>query len=168
MAFLIDAMDTRIADIQGFHSLLGQAPFGILPVFATKKRPMHLSGYSIALPPGESIAALKDPHSAYVEALRALRTTLLSTAGRASAAGRPGYQLDRRGGKEHAQRKSCRGARPAGQTRSAGRLRPAPAQSACAFRCFHRGWPELGAGRQAGPRSDLPALVRVDQARVWM
>jgi len=81
MAFLIDAMDTRIGDIQSFHSLLGQAPFGILPSFVTKKRPMHLSGYSVALPPGESIAALKDPHSAYVESLRALRTTLLSTRG---------------------------------------------------------------------------------------
>ncbi len=81
MAFLIDATDTRIADIQGFQSLLGQSPFGILPVFTTKKRPMHLSGYSVALPPGDSIAALKDPHSAYVEALRALRTTLLSTRG---------------------------------------------------------------------------------------
>ncbi len=81
IAFLVDATDTRIGDIHGFHSLLGESPFGILPVFATKKRPMHLSGYSVALPPGESIAALKDPHSAYVEALRALRTTLLSTRG---------------------------------------------------------------------------------------
>jgi len=81
MAFLVDAMDTKIGDIQSFHSLLGQAPFGILPTFVTKRRPMHLSGYSMALPPGESIAALKDPHSAYVESLRALRTTLLSTRG---------------------------------------------------------------------------------------
>lgn len=81
VAFVVDAMDTRIGDIHGFHSLLGQAPFGILPTFAVKRRPMHLSGYSVALPPGESIAALKDPHSAYVESLRALRTTLLSTRG---------------------------------------------------------------------------------------
>ncbi len=81
VAFLVDGMDTRIGDIHNFHSLLGQAPFGILPAFAVKKRPMHLSGYSLALPPGESIAALKDPHSAYVESLRALRTTLLSTRG---------------------------------------------------------------------------------------
>jgi polysaccharide biosynthesis transport protein len=80
-AFIVDAMDTRVGDIYSFHSALGQSPFGILPVFATKKRPMHLSGYTIALPPGESIAALKDPHSAYVEALRALRTSLLSTRG---------------------------------------------------------------------------------------
>jgi succinoglycan biosynthesis transport protein ExoP len=79
MAFLVDATDTRIGDIHSFHSLLGQSPFGILPAFVVKKRPMHLSGYSVALPPGESIAALKDPHSAYVESLRALRTTLLST-----------------------------------------------------------------------------------------
>jgi polysaccharide biosynthesis transport protein len=81
VAFLVDAMDTRIGDIQSFHSLLGQSPFGILPAFAVKRRPMHLSGYSVALPPGESIAALKDPHSGYVESLRALRTTLLSTRG---------------------------------------------------------------------------------------
>ncbi len=81
MAFLVEAMDTRIGDIQGFHSLLGEAPFGVLPAFATKKQPMRLSGYSLALPPGESVAALKDPHSAYVEALRALRTALLSTRG---------------------------------------------------------------------------------------
>jgi polysaccharide biosynthesis transport protein len=81
MAFLIDAMDTRIGDIHSFHNLLGHSPFGILPAFTTTKRPLHFSGYSVALPPGESIAALKHPHSAYVEALRALRTTLLSTRG---------------------------------------------------------------------------------------
>jgi len=81
MAFVVEAMDTRIGDIQSFHSQLGQSPFGILPAFVSKRRPMHLSGYSVALPPGESIAALKDPHSAYVESLRALRTTLLSTRG---------------------------------------------------------------------------------------
>jgi capsular exopolysaccharide synthesis family protein len=81
MAFLVNAMDTRIADIRGLEALMGHAPFGILPAFAVKKTSWRLSGHSLALPAGESIAAIRDPHSAYVEALRALRTGLLSAKG---------------------------------------------------------------------------------------
>ncbi len=81
MAFIIDSMDTKIADIRGLEELMGHAPYGILPSFATKKKGLRLSGHSFALPAGESVAALKEPHSAYVEALRALRTALLSTRG---------------------------------------------------------------------------------------
>jgi capsular exopolysaccharide synthesis family protein len=81
MAFLVNAMDTRIADIRGLEALMGHAPFGVLPAFAVKKTSWRLSGHSLALPAGESIAAIRDPHSAYVEALRALRTGLLSAKG---------------------------------------------------------------------------------------
>src|SRR5271168_230927 len=81
MAFVVDAMDTKIADIRGLEALIGHAPFGILPSYATQKRGLRLSGHSFAWPVAESITALKEPHSAYVEALRALRTTLLSTTG---------------------------------------------------------------------------------------
>ncbi|AXC10908.1 Tyrosine-protein kinase Wzc [Acidisarcina polymorpha] len=81
MAVVVDLMDSKIADIHGLESLMGEAPFGILPSFAAKKKGLRLSGHSFALPGREAIAALKDPHSAYVEALRALRTTLLSTRG---------------------------------------------------------------------------------------
>jgi len=81
MAFVIEAMDTRIADIQGLEALMGQAPFGVLPSYTTKKKSWRLSGYSFALPAAESVAALKEPHSAYVESLRVLRTALLSTKG---------------------------------------------------------------------------------------
>jgi len=78
MAFVVDAMDTKIADIRGLEALIGHAPFGILPSYESKKRALHLSGHTFARPVAESITALKEPHSAYVEALRALRTTLLS------------------------------------------------------------------------------------------
>ena len=127
VAFLVDGMDTRIGDIQSFHTLLGQPPFGILPAFAVKRRPMHLSGYSLALPPGESIAALKDPHSAYVESLRALRTTLLSTRG-----GPPPQVLlvtssVEGEGKSTLSANLAVGAGAAGQARSAGRFRSSAA-----------------------------------------
>jgi polysaccharide biosynthesis transport protein len=81
MAFLIEAMDTRITDIRGLEALMGQSPFGILPAFELKKVSWRLSGHSLALPAGESIAAIKNPRSPYVEALRALRTGLLATRG---------------------------------------------------------------------------------------
>ncbi len=78
MAFVIDAMDTRIVDIRGLEALMGHAPFGVLPSYATNKPSLRLSGYRAARPAAESIVALKEPHSPYVEALRALRTALLS------------------------------------------------------------------------------------------
>jgi polysaccharide biosynthesis transport protein len=81
MAFLVDALDTRIGDIRNLEALIGQAPFGVLPSFEAKKRGLRLSGHNFALPAGESIAALKEPRSPYVESLRALRTTLLSPQG---------------------------------------------------------------------------------------
>src|SRR5271163_4970876 len=81
MAFVVDAMDTKIADIRGLEALIGHAPFGVLPSYETKKRALHLSGHTFARPVAESIAALNERHSAYVEALRALRTTLLSEGG---------------------------------------------------------------------------------------
>jgi succinoglycan biosynthesis transport protein ExoP len=81
MAFLVEAVDTRITDVQGLEFLMGQAPFAILPAFSVKKTSWRLSGHNLALPAGESIAALRNPHSPYVEALRVLRTGLLSTKG---------------------------------------------------------------------------------------
>jgi len=81
MAFVVDSMDTKIGDIRRLESLMGQAPFGVLPTYETKKTPMRLSGHVLALAPGEQVPSLKEPHSPYVEALRALRTTLLSSWG---------------------------------------------------------------------------------------
>ena len=81
MAFVVDSMDTKIGDIQRLESLMGQAPFGVLPTYETKKTPMRLSGHTLALGAGEQVTSLKEPHSPYVEALRALRTTLLSSWG---------------------------------------------------------------------------------------
>jgi len=81
MAFVIEGLDTRITDIHGLEALMGQSPFGVLPAFEAKKTSWRLSGHNLALPAGESIAAIRDPHSAYVEALRVLRTGLLSTQG---------------------------------------------------------------------------------------
>jgi len=79
MAFVIEGLDTRIGDIHALEALMGQSPFGILPAFEAKKASWRLSGHNLALPAGESIAAIRDPHSAYVEALRVLRTGLLAT-----------------------------------------------------------------------------------------
>lgn len=81
MAFIVNAMDSKIADIHGLEMQMGQAPFGILPSFGAKKKGLRLSGHSFAQPGREAVAALKEPHSAYVEALRALRTALLSSRG---------------------------------------------------------------------------------------
>jgi succinoglycan biosynthesis transport protein ExoP len=81
MAFVIDAMDNKITDIHGLELLMGQAPFGILPSFEARKKGLRLSGHNFASPGREAVAALKEPHSAYVEALRALRTALLSSRG---------------------------------------------------------------------------------------
>ena len=81
MAIFVDAMDTKIVDIHSLEALMGHAPFGILPAYSTTKKGLRLSGHSFALPGREAVAALKEPHSAFVEALRALRTALLSTRG---------------------------------------------------------------------------------------
>jgi succinoglycan biosynthesis transport protein ExoP len=81
MAFVVDSMDTKIGDIQRLELQMGQAPFGVLPTYETKKTPMRLSGHTLALAAGEQVPSLKEPHSPYVEALRALRTTLLSSWG---------------------------------------------------------------------------------------
>jgi polysaccharide biosynthesis transport protein len=81
MAFVVDAMDTRISDIRGLEALVGHAPMGILPAYKTAKKPLRLSGYSVAESAPASIAALTEPRSPYVEALRSLRTALLSTSG---------------------------------------------------------------------------------------
>jgi capsular exopolysaccharide synthesis family protein len=81
MAFIVDALDTKIVDIHGLEALIGHAPFGVLPSFETQKKGLRLSGHTFALPGGEFVPALKEPHSPYVEALRALRTALLSSRG---------------------------------------------------------------------------------------
>ncbi len=83
MAFLVDALDTKIIDIHGLETLIGHAPFGVLPAYEseTKKKGLRLSGHTFTVPGGEFIPALKAPHSPFVEALRALRTSLLSSRG---------------------------------------------------------------------------------------
>jgi len=81
MAFVIEGLDTRITDIHGLELMMGQSPFGILPAFEEKKTSWRLSGHTMALPVGESIAAIRDPHSPYVESLRVLRTGMLSRQG---------------------------------------------------------------------------------------
>jgi capsular exopolysaccharide synthesis family protein len=81
MAFLVDALDTKIVDIHGLEALIGHAPFGVLPSYETKKKGLRLSGHTFTAPGGEFVPALKEPHSPYVESLRALRTALLSSPG---------------------------------------------------------------------------------------
>jgi polysaccharide biosynthesis transport protein len=79
MAFLANALDTRISDIRGVQALVGHAPMGVLPAYKTRKRIMHFSGYNVKQSAPVSIAALSEPRSVYVESLRSLRTALLST-----------------------------------------------------------------------------------------
>lgn len=81
MAFVADAMDTKISDIRALEALVGHAPMGILPAYKANKKSLRLSGYSVARSVPESIVALAEPRSPYVESLRSLRTALLSSNG---------------------------------------------------------------------------------------
>jgi capsular exopolysaccharide synthesis family protein len=80
MAFVANALDTRISDVRGLEALVGHAPMGVLPAYKTAKASLRLSGYSVAPKAAAvSIAALTEPRSVYVESLRSLRTALLSS-----------------------------------------------------------------------------------------
>jgi hypothetical protein len=132
MAFVIDAMDNKITDIHGLELLMGQAPFGILPSFETKKKGLRLSGHSFASPARER---------------------------RSASAGSAGHQFDRRRREEHPKRQSGGGAGPTGQARAAGRRRSSPPQSSRDFQLGLRCWAEHDFGGEVGrrflPRSGL-------------
>jgi capsular exopolysaccharide synthesis family protein len=82
-ALLFDATDTKIQDLDELELLIGGVPVGILPAF---DRPFGFprltmgSNHELAEgldPLKKGILALQQPYSAYVESLRAIRTSLL-------------------------------------------------------------------------------------------
>jgi polysaccharide biosynthesis transport protein len=78
LAFVVDLLDGKIEDIKSLESLVGHTALGILPSYT-------LQGRRFGLLKGASydrhnvLPAIDEPHSPYVEALRALRTSLLSS-----------------------------------------------------------------------------------------
>jgi polysaccharide biosynthesis transport protein len=84
-AFLVDLQDNKIRDLGELESQTGQMTFGVLPFYATQGARLS-SGDSANLLPAPSLAsdtliALAEPHAPYVEALRALRTSMLLSRG---------------------------------------------------------------------------------------
>jgi capsular exopolysaccharide synthesis family protein len=83
-AFLVDIHDNKIRDLGELESQTGHMTFGVLPQFAVKELRItagdanHLSVPSTA---HKKPIALDEPHAPYVEALRALRTSLLLSRG---------------------------------------------------------------------------------------
>lgn len=80
-ALLFDVTDSKIQDMHVLESHIGQLPMGILPQFPrleTRKQLGESNGIGRALSVGTApFLALKEPQSAYTEAVRALRTSLL-------------------------------------------------------------------------------------------
>jgi succinoglycan biosynthesis transport protein ExoP len=83
-AFLVDLQDNKIHDLTALELQTGHMPLGILPYYVSKARLTSGAGggaaTALASGPGNMIA-LEEPHSPYVEALRALRTSLLLSRG---------------------------------------------------------------------------------------
>jgi capsular exopolysaccharide synthesis family protein len=84
-AFVVDLQDNKIRDLGELESQTGHMTFGVLPYYATKgvrlascASPSLLSSTST---PHDTLIALDEPHAPYVEALRALRTSLLLSRG---------------------------------------------------------------------------------------
>jgi succinoglycan biosynthesis transport protein ExoP len=82
-AVIVDLRDNKIRDLREFEAEIGSAPLGILPRFHPKRDRLPANpGVAPALlhrAPG--MIALDEPNSPYVEALRALRTSLLLSRG---------------------------------------------------------------------------------------
>ena len=84
-ALVVDIRDNKIRDLREIEAEVGKAPIGILPVFhGVRARLAAKSGNEILPDPLRQrprILALDEPTSAYVESLRALRTSLLLSRG---------------------------------------------------------------------------------------
>jgi succinoglycan biosynthesis transport protein ExoP len=78
-AFLADLQDNKIHDLGELESRTGHMTFGVLPYYVTKE--LRLSSGNTTSTAPDSLIALDEPHSPYVEALRALRTSLLLSRG---------------------------------------------------------------------------------------
>jgi capsular exopolysaccharide synthesis family protein len=84
-AIIVDIRDNKIRDLRELEAEVGKAPIGILPVFnlARGRLPSRASDASAPALGNRSprVLALDEPKSPYVEALRALRTSLLLSRG---------------------------------------------------------------------------------------
>jgi capsular exopolysaccharide synthesis family protein len=99
-AFLSDVLDSKIRSLPDLEAQLGQLPLGVLPYHSlvrNSRKPVsalarahsaRTEGHSLTAPSAKivtrersGVAALNDPRSAYVEAMRALRTSILLSRG---------------------------------------------------------------------------------------
>jgi polysaccharide biosynthesis transport protein len=82
-AFLVDLQDNKIHDLRALESQTGRMPLGILPYYVSKgaRLTSGAGGNATAALASGNMIALEEPHSPYVEALRALRTSLLLSRG---------------------------------------------------------------------------------------
>jgi polysaccharide biosynthesis transport protein len=83
-AIIVDLRDNKIRDLREIEAEVGKTPIGILPAFNLNRGRLPSATGTGRLAPGSAIPeimALTEPKSAYVEALRALRTSLLLSRG---------------------------------------------------------------------------------------
>jgi succinoglycan biosynthesis transport protein ExoP len=83
-AIFVDLRDNKIRDLREIEAEVGKTPIGILPAFNLLRGRLAAStGSENRFPSGRmlQVLALTEPKSAYVEALRALRTSLLLSRG---------------------------------------------------------------------------------------
>lgn len=84
-AIVVDLRDNKIRDLHELEAEVGLALIGILPVFQSVRANLPAQSGKDSLTPGEGrtlrVLAIDEPKSAYVESLRALRTSLLLSRG---------------------------------------------------------------------------------------
>ncbi len=83
-ALIVDIRDNKIRDIKELEAEVGQEAIAILPVFHPGRRKLPAktgANHTLTAVERPRVLALDEPHSAYVEALRGLRTALLLSRG---------------------------------------------------------------------------------------
>jgi len=82
-AIIVDIRDNKIRDLRELEAAVGKAPIGILPAFNVMRGKLAAPAGVESLPPSKlpRLLAIDEPRSAYIEALRALRTSLLLSRG---------------------------------------------------------------------------------------
>jgi capsular exopolysaccharide synthesis family protein len=82
-AIIVDIRDNKIRDLRELEVAVGKAPIGILPAFNVTRGKLAATSGVESLPSSRlpRMLAIDEPGSAYIEALRALRTSLLLSRG---------------------------------------------------------------------------------------
>ena len=78
---LADILDNKIQDIHELEAQTGMVPLGVLPVFDGKTNRERAIASATSSSTREVLPALQEPNSAYTEAIRAMRTSLLLSRG---------------------------------------------------------------------------------------